>query len=167
MQCFFFFVWLHLLNVFSKTIKKAALNCLIIFVSLSKRKTISGLGPYFHLTQTQQEKNTSSYVSKSCLQHTQIHTHRHIESHPHTQGIEMSPPLSAHPHHRWGRHPWEPKAQTTPTHWLVWGNLGLRPASAHRNASTWTQSRRNDSQSQICCLFIRQQRTEATTFRES
>lgn len=65
----------------SKTIRKAALNCLIIFVSLSKRKTISGLGPYFHLTQTQQEKK---YIFLCQQKLSPTHTDTHTESHPHT-----------------------------------------------------------------------------------
>lgn len=46
----------------------------------------------------------------------------------------------AHPHHHWGRPPWELRALKTPTHWLVSGNLCQQHASAHRSASTCTQS---------------------------
>lgn len=72
------------------------------------------------------------------LWHTHSHTLLHL----------------AHPHHHWGRPPWERRALKTPTHWLVSGNLCQRHASARRSASTCTQSTEMIELLSLLCVIV-------------
>lgn len=71
--------------------------------------------------------------------HSLTHSHTHKES---------TSLVSAHPHHHWGRPPWEQKALMIPTHWLASGSLGQPIVTARRSASTCGQKQRK------CLLFF-------------